>query len=324
MEQVIPLAVSLAVTAVLGLVLIPFLRRLKFGQSIREEGPAWHMSKQGTPTMGGWMFIAGITVSVLAFGLPLASQGIYAHLYILGFSWLYGLIGFVDDYVKVVKKRNLGLTAPQKFALQLAVAAVLILALRHSGYLTSDVYIPFVQVTLPLPWLVFLVTALIYTVGFVNAVNLTDGIDGLCTGVTLPVAGFFAVMSFSVWNRPEITLFSVALVGGLLGFLLFNFHPAKVFMGDTGSLFLGGAVCGLALAVDRPLLLVLVGLVYLIEMLSVVIQVLYFKATKGKRVFRMTPIHHHFELGGMGERTLFALFTGVTTVLCVITYFVEK
>lgn len=317
-----PLCLSLLVTAASGLVLVPFLRRLKLGQSIREEGPRWHMSKQGTPTMGGMMFIVGITAAVLAFGWRAMTEGEYAHLIVLGAAWAFGLIGFADDYVKVVKKRNLGLTAIQKFLLQLAVAAGLTFLLSRAGMLTDALYIPFAGVTLTLPWFVLLPLLFLFIVGFVNAVNLTDGVDGLCSGVTLPVALFFSLYCFHI-ARPELGLFAAVLAGGMVGFLLYNFHPAKVFMGDTGALFIGGALCGLALAVGRPLLLVPVGLIYIVETVSVVLQVVYFKLTHGRRLFRMSPIHHHFEMGGWSEKKLFFVFGGVTALLCVATFLLE-
>ncbi len=320
--MIIVFAASFILTALFGLLLVPYLRRRKLGQSIREEGPRWHLSKQGTPTMGGLMFIFGTTAAVLLFGAVYVPAGNYTHLYVLGFAWLYGLIGFVDDFFKVWRKQNLGLTALQKFALQLAVAAVLITLLRVTGHIAPEIYLPFIGLTFSLPWLIFLVLALLYTVGFVNAVNLTDGIDGLCTGVTLPIAAFFLAVSL-LTNRPDTGLFASALCGGLLAFLLFNFHPARIFMGDTGSLFLGGAVCGLALALNRPLILIVVGLIYVLETLSVVLQVLYFKLTHGKRLFRMSPLHHHFEMGGWSEKKIFFVSVFLTTALCVVSYYFQ-
>ena len=310
---------AFAVTLVAGFVLIPVLRRLKLGQTIKEIGPKWHMSKQGTPTMGGLIFILGITAAVLVMGWRQVSEGRYAHLLILGFALIYGAIGFIDDWFKVAKKQNLGLTALQKLALQLAVAAAFIAALRYFGYMTSDLYIPFWQISIPMPWLFLSVCALLVVAGMVNAVNLTDGVDGLCTGVTIPVAVFFTVLGF-VWALPELRLFGAALTGAMLGFLVFNFHPAKVFMGDTGSLFLGGAVCGVAFVCDAPLLLVITGFVYIVEMLSVMAQVFYFKLTKGKRLLKMSPLHHHFELCGWKEVKIFSVFTAVSAGLCALAY----
>jgi phospho-N-acetylmuramoyl-pentapeptide-transferase len=311
---------AMAVTALSGVLLIPALRKLKIGQSIKEIGPNWHMSKQGTPTMGGLMFMLGITAAVLAVGWPYALRGEFAHLFVLGFAWIYGVIGFLDDYHKVTKKQNLGLTALQKLALQLAVAAAFLALLRLFGYMKTDLYIPFWQVSIPMPWLLFAFCGLLVIGGMVNAVNFTDGVDGLCAGVTLPVAAFFTALGV-LWSRPSLQVFGAALCGGLLGFLLFNFHPAKVFMGDTGSLFLGGAVCGLAFVFDAPLLLAVCGLVYILELLSVILQVGWFRLTKGKRLFRMSPLHHHFELGGWSEYKVFAVFTAATALLCAAAYF---
>ncbi|MDR0381194.1 MAG: phospho-N-acetylmuramoyl-pentapeptide-transferase [Oscillospiraceae bacterium] len=316
-------ALSFGLTAASGLPLLPLLRRLKLGQSIREEGPRWHMSKSGTPTMGGLMFAVGITVTVLLLGLPYLSRGRYEHMLALAFAWLYGGIGFADDFFKVARRRNLGLTALQKLMLQLAAAAALLALMRLCGYTTADVYLPLLRLTAPLPWILFLTLALLYVAGFVNAVNLTDGVDGLCSGVTLPVAVFFAALCLA-WNRPAPALFAAALAGGTAGFLPYNFHPARVFMGDTGSLFLGGALCGLALAIDAPLLLPLVGLVYLIEIVSVVLQVGYFKATGGRRLFKMTPIHHHFEMSGWSEPKIFCVFSALTALLCLAVYLAER
>ena len=314
-----PLLLSLAVTAVAGLILLPILRRLKFGQSIREDGPRWHSGKQGTPTMGGFMFMTGITLTVIVLGWRPMLSGEYNHLVVLLFSWVYGFIGFIDDYVKVVKKRNLGLTALQKYILQLAAASTLILLLRSMNLISSHVYIPFFGTFLELPWLLFLPITLVFVTGFVNAVNLTDGVDGLCAGVTLPIALFFGLYAYQA-GQPTLGILGGALCGGMIGFLLFNFHPAKVFMGDTGALFIGGALCGLALAVGKPLLLVSTGLLFIVETLSVVIQVLYFKCSGGKRIFRMAPIHHHLEMGGWQEKKLVGVFFILSSLFCLITW----
>ncbi len=306
---------------VLGAVLIPLLRRLKAGQSIREEGPKWHMSKQGTPTMGGLMFIAAVTVTAFTLGLPGLLAGDTSGVFVLVFALVFGAIGFLDDYFKVVKKTNLGLTALQKFLLQMAAAAAFLVLLRATGHLSGAVTIPFFSVVIDVPWGIYLFIALFYVVGFVNAVNLTDGVDGLATGVTIPVTATFAGTFLLLRGEGNTAaLLAAALAGALIGFLFYNFHPARVFMGDTGSLFLGGALCGLAFACDVPLLLIPLGAIYLVEMFSVVLQVLYFKATHGKRLFRMSPIHHHFEMGGWSEKKLFFVFTLVTAALCALTY----
>ena len=302
-----------------GRLLIPVLRRLKAGQAIKEIGPTWHMTKQGTPTMGGLMFIIAIAVVLVVIGWKDLMAGRLGGLYTYLFALVFGAIGFLDDYMKVKKKENTGLTAGPKFLLQLAAAIVFTILLRNEGYLSPDLYIPFVNVTFQLPWVVYMVFAAFVMVGTVNAVNITDGIDGLSSSVTVPVAMFFTIVAVQ-WDRGEIGVVSGALVGGLLGFLIYNFHPAKVFMGDTGSLFMGGMVCGLAFALDMPLILILVGIIYIAETLSDIIQVTYFKATHGKRIFRMAPLHHHFEMGGWSEVKLVVVFTSVTVVFCVLAY----
>lgn len=320
MRYLISFLVAFAASALIGRFLIPWLHALKAGQSIKEIGPVWHMAKQGTPTMGGIMFIAGIFIAILVTGWQDFSQGRFGALFVFLFALVFGVIGFLDDFMKVKYHKNEGLTAPQKFLLQLAAAIVFTVLLRYTGYLTPDLYIPFFNVSFQLPWAVYMVFAAFVIVATVNAVNLTDGVDGLSTGVTLPVALFFLAVSL-MWKITDLSIFAAALVGGLCAFLIYNFHPAKVFMGDTGSLFLGGTVCGLAFALDIPLIIVLVGIIYLLETLSDIIQVTYFKLTHGKRIFRMAPLHHHFEMGGWSEEKLFTVFTLVTLVCCVLAYF---
>lgn len=320
MRYLISFLVAFAASALIGRFLIPWLHALKAGQSIKEIGPVWHMAKQGTPTMGGIMFIAGIFIAILVTGWKDFSQGRFGALFVFLFALVFGVIGFLDDFMKVKYHKNEGLTASQKFLLQLAAAIVFTVLLRYTGYLTPDLYIPFFNVSFQLPWAVYMVFAAFVIVATVNAVNLTDGVDGLATGVTLPVALFYLVVSL-MWKITDLSIFAAALVGGLCAFLIYNFHPAKVFMGDTGSLFLGGTVCGLAFALDIPLIIVLVGIIYLLETLSDIIQVTYFKLTHGKRIFRMAPLHHHFEMGGWSEEKLFTVFTLVTLVCCVLAYF---
>ena len=310
---------AFVLSAIFGKLVIPALRALKAGQSIREVGPSWHEGKSGTPTMGGIMFILAAGLCTVSGGWHAMRGGYYTHLIVLAFALVYGLIGFLDDYCKVRRKQNEGLTALQKLVLQLAAAAAYLALLRYTGSLTCDLYIPFFQVTFQINWIVYMIFAAFVLVGCVNAVNLTDGIDGLATGVTMPVMAFFAITAW-LWKQTTLAIFPAALFGALGGFLIYNFHPAKVFMGDTGSLFLGGAVCGLAFALDMPLVLILVGLVYLLETLSVILQVTYFKLTHGRRIFKMTPIHHHFELCGWSETKIFAVFVGVTVLMCVLAY----
>ena len=316
---VISVLVGFVVSALAGRLLIPMLRRMKAGQSIKEIGPTWHMSKQGTPTMGGLMFIIGIAVAVAAMGWQDFAAGKFGGGFVFLFALVFGIIGYIDDYFKVKKHENTGLTAPQKFLLQLAAAILFTVLMRNFGYLTPDLYIPFANVTLSVSWPVYMVFAAFVMVGCVNAVNITDGIDGLAAGVTMPVALFFTAVAWW-WGHTELGVFSGALLGGLAGFLIYNFHPAKVFMGDTGSLFLGGAVCGMAFALDIPLVLIPVGIIYIAETMSDIIQVGYFKLTHGKRIFRMAPLHHHLEMGGWSEVKLFTVFTGITLVMCALSF----
>ena len=305
---------------------IPWLRRQKAGQQIKEIGPKWHMSKSGTPTMGGVMFILAVTFVCLTLGFEGMLHGNYVHIFVLLFALVYGAIGFLDDWEKIRKKQNLGLSAKMKFLLQLAAALVFVLLMRQIGYLKTQLYIPFWHVTVHVPdWLYFIFAAFVI-VGTVNAVNLTDGLDGLASGTSVPVCLFFVAVTFAWGERfLELGLFASGLAGGLLGFLVYNFYPAKVFMGDTGSLFLGGAIAAMAFAYDMPLILVTLGIVYIIETLSDIIQVGYFKLTHGKRVFRMAPFHHHLEMGGWTgkkwkEVEIFALFSGISLLFAIISF----
>lgn len=311
------------ITSVIGMWLIPFLRRLHFGQTILDIGPAWHKSKQGTPTMGGIMFIAGITIAILAgwLTLELSEQGVAdasaaGSFYLWGgllMALAFGLIGFLDDYISVVKKQNLGLKAGQKSLAQLLVAVVY-LAAQQIFAPTTSFWLPFIgDLDIGIfyyPLLLFII------VGTVNAVNLTDGIDGLDASVTMVAAMGFMVIA-SIAGFSQMNLLAAALAGGCLGFLVWNFHPAKVFMGDTGSLFLGGMVVALAFGLRRPVLLVFIGIVYVVETLSDIIQIGSVKLT-GKRVFKMAPIHHHFEMSGWSEVKIVAVFSAVTAVGCLI------
>lgn len=309
--------VAFGISALLGKALIPWLHRLKFGQTIREEGPSWHQNKQGTPTMGGIMFIAGL---VAAFFLSLMTARL------LHFPGIFdipndtarllagaalacgcGLIGFADDYIKVVKKRNLGLTARQKLLLQLLFSAAYAVTLYV--YDGGAFQIPFFGTV---HWgLFFIPFCMFVIVAMTNATNLTDGVDGLC-GMT----GFVAALAFlvlaGICGIFGQCLFAVALAGALAGFLLWNLHPAQVFMGDTGSLFIGGALTALAFGIEQPFLLVPVGILYIAENMSVILQVGYFKLTHGKRLFKMSPLHHHFELCGWSENRIVMVFSLVT------------
>ena len=309
--------ISFFIAAALGRWMVPFLHRINFGQTIRDVGPSWHRKKNGTPTMGGFLFIAGILVStVVCVSFYIAQTGLgQANALMrtriaagLLMACGFGLIGFFDDYIKVVKKRNLGLSVRQKLVLQFLVAGAYLYSLHASG-MGSKTLIPFAGgVDLGA---FYWVICLLGIVGMVNAVNFTDGIDGLNASVT-----FFACVSFlivaGILKMAPVGIFAAAGAGGCLGFLVWNFNPAKVFMGDTGSLFLGGVVCALGFSLNVPVLVLPVGIVYLCEIFSVVLQVVYFKATHGKRLFKMSPIHHHFELCGWSEVKICFVFSAVT------------
>lgn len=320
------LAATLAfgITAALGKAVIPWLHKLKYGQTIKEIGPTWHEKKQGTPTMGGIMFMAGI-VGSLIICLPvyyhLLKNGRITSYYETTSYWvriiagilmalLFGAVGFLDDYIKVVKKQNDGLTPSQKMIFMILITCAYLATLTMIGDATVTT-IPFIGDVNVHFW--FYPISLLMMVGFVNAVNLTDGIDGLCSSVTFFVAIIFIMIS-GMRNMFGMSIFASAVAGGCIGFLVWNFFPAKVFMGDTGSLFLGGLFCALAYGVNMPILIPLVGIIYLCEAGSVMIQVAYFKATHGKRIFKMSPIHHHFELSGWSEVKIVWVFSLVTLI----------
>ncbi len=296
---------AFALAAIIAPALIPALHRLKFGQEIREVGPKWHKKKSGTPTMGGVIFIIPTVVCAALFIRSLTG------LILVAFSVAFGLIGFVDDYIKVVKKRNLGLTERQKFGLQLIASVVFLFAAMKFDILSSDIMIPFSSKTVDMG-ILYIPFALFVMLGTTNAVNLTDGIDGLAASVTAVVCVFFGAAAL-ITGSIEVAEFAFIVFGGCFGFWLFNRYPARVFMGDTGSLFLGGAVCAMALLLKMPIILAIVGGVYVIETVSVIIQVTSFKLT-GKRVFKMTPIHHHFEMSGFSENKIVCMAV-VTTLL---------
>lgn len=314
---------SFFITMILGIWIIPLLRKLKYGQTILEIGPSWHKSKDGTPTMGGIMFIIGIILSsVVCVLLFYSTHSISLDLMIskdttvrifagLGMAFLYGVIGFIDDYIKVVKKRNLGLNAKQKLVMQFAVVIGYLAVIKYVGGASSETVIPFIG-TVDLGIFYWIISAIVI-VGVVNAVNLSDGIDGLDGSITF----FAAVIMMTIASficMTDVSIVAGALAGGCLGFLIWNFHPAKVFMGDTGSLFLGGMVCAITYSMNMPILILLIGIMYLIEMFSVILQVTYFKATKGKRLFKMSPIHHHFEMSGWSEIKITVVFSIITVL----------
>lgn len=307
----IPIIIAFIISVVLGPVIIPFLRKLKFGQTVRDDGPQSHLKKNGTPTMGGLIFLISVILTSCIF-MKDYPQIIPILFVTVGF----GVIGFLDDYIKIVLKRSEGLTPAQKMFGQILVTGVFAVYMYKFSNVSLEMIIPFFPgKTLDLGFLTIPVMFLAI-IGTVNGVNFTDGLDGLATSVTIMVAVFFGVvalgMGSSVWP------IACAVIGALLGFLLFNVYPASVFMGDTGSLALGGFVAAIAYMLQMPIFILIVGLIYWIEIFSVIIQVTYFKISHGKRIFRMAPIHHHFELGGWSETRVVAVFTIVTAILCLI------
>ena len=322
--------IAFVISAVVGKLLIPVLHKLKYGQTILDIGPSWHKKKEGTPTMGGIMFIIAIIVATAVVTICLAvfgniyeptgysfSKEVFMMVISLAMAFLYGAVGFLDDYIKVVKKRNLGLTAKQKLGFQFVIAIAFVVINAFFGY-GSKTYIPFLgTVDFGSFAIVYYILCVIVIVGIVNAVNLADGIDGLVGSETFFVALFYMIIA-GIMTSPATSVLSSAVAGGCLGFLIWNFNPAKVFMGDTGSLFLGGIVCAMAFAMNIPVILIPMALVYIIEMLSVILQVTYFKLTHGKRLFKMSPIHHHFEKCGWSETKIVVVFSSFTVVVGVI------
>ena len=309
------IVIAAVITGLLGYFMVPFLHKIKFGQTIREVGPSWHKNKQGTPTMGGIMFIIGSSVAaVICIAFLWLNGGAETQLMLVKvvagalMAVGFGIVGFLDDYISIKKHRNLGLTEIQKLILQFIIVGAYLLSVALAGG-TTETVIPFLG-SVDLGFFYYILAA-VFIVGMVNAVNFTDGIDGLNTSVTLVVALVFSVIAMLL-NRVGLSLYAAAIVGAMIGFLFWNANPAKVFMGDTGSLFLGGAVCALAFGVDMPILLILIGIIYIVEILSVVLQVTYFKISHGKRIFKMAPIHHHFEMCGWNENKSCFVFSGVT------------
>lgn len=292
--------------------IIPMLRKLKFGQSILEIGPNWHKGKSGTPTMGGIIFIIAAILGSCFFIRDL--KGVF----VIVFSLLSGLIGFLDDYIKVVKKRNLGLSPMAKIILMLLISTLFCVLGIEFGIIKTTLHIPFTGIYIELGYYISLLLVFML-IGFINSVNLTDGIDGLAASVTTVVSIFFILLSMT-FLESGLTYFSSALCGGLCGFLMYNLNPAKVFMGDTGSLFLGGAVSALAILNDEPLIIAIVGVIYLFEAISVMLQVGYFKISGGKRIFKMAPFHHHLEMCGYSENKIVLLFSGITLIAALISY----
>lgn len=309
-KLVLPVLISFAVSVILCPIVIPFLHKLKFGQYVREEGPESHLKKAGTPTMGGLIFLLSLVLTCIFF--IKGNQEVVPVLFVtLGF----GLIGFLDDYIKVVMKRSLGLRAWQKMLGQFLVTGVFAYYLLKYTDLGTGTYIPFygeVNMSTPL----FVIMLFFVFLGTVNGVNFTDGLDGLASSVTVIVATFFSVVAVGTSNG--VAPITCAVVGSLLGFLLYNVYPAKVFMGDTGSLALGGFVAATAYMLKIPVFIPIIGFIYLFEIVSVMLQVSYFKLTKGKRIFKMAPVHHHFELCGWSETRVVAVFSCVTALLCLV------
>ncbi len=316
----IPMIISFVLAVVLGIFILPLLKKLKASQTERSDGPSTHLGKTGTPTMGGVIFLIAF-FAVSAFYVPMHKNIIPVLISTFGFA----AVGFADDFIKVILKRSMGLRAWQKLALQIIVSAVVIYYVIAWTNVSFDMIVPFssaftlggTAVTISLGW--FTIPAeFIVLCGTVNGSNFTDGLDGLATLVTIIISGFIIMASLK--TGAGITPAAAAMMGGLFGFLIFNRHPAKVFMGDTGSLALGGFVASSAIMMNMPIFIVIVAFVYLAEVCSVIIQVLYFRATGGKRFFRMAPIHHHFELGGWSEVRVVFMFSALTLILCIIGY----
>src|SRR5690625_4955224 len=315
------LAISFLITVLISPIFIPFLRRLKFGQSIREEGPQSHMSKSGTPTMGGLMIMFSITITSLIVAFKFMESPVTYEFWLLLFVLLgFGLLGFLDDFIKVALKRNLGLTSMQKLIGQIVISVIFFITLKMQQFPTY-VEIPGTNIQWELGW-GYALLIIFMLVGSSNAVNLTDGLDGLLAGTAAVAFGAFGILSWFLFPDSGIAIFSLAIVGSLLGFLVFNSHPAKVFMGDTGSLALGGAIAGIAILTKLEILLVIIGGVFVIETLSVIIQVISFKTT-GKRVFKMSPLHHHYELLGWSEWRVVTTFWFIGLIFATLGIYIE-
>nr|WP_263328097.1 phospho-N-acetylmuramoyl-pentapeptide-transferase [Neobacillus sp. Marseille-Q6967] len=320
LEQVIffTILMGFLITVLLSPIFIPFLRRLKFGQSIREEGPKSHQVKTGTPTMGGIMILFSIIITTLVMTGKFSEPTVKTYLLLL-VTFGFGLLGFLDDFIKVALKRNLGLTSKQKLLGQIIISVIFYLVYKQNGFPTV-ITLPISGYSIDLGWF-FVFFIVFWLVGFSNAVNLTDGLDGLVSGTAAIAFGAYAVLA---WNQSqlEVAIFSVAVVGAVLGFLVFNAHPAKVFMGDTGSLALGGAIATIAILTKLEILLIIIGGVFVIETLSVILQVISFKTT-GKRIFRMSPLHHHYELIGWSEWRVVVTFWSVGLILAILGIYIE-
>ena len=312
-ETILAVIIAFVISAILCPIVIPFLHKLKFGQQVRDDGPQAHLKKQGTPTMGGLVILSSIIITSLLY-LKDYPKIIPVLFVTAGF----GVIGFLDDYIKIVMKRSEGLNPGQKLAGQIIITGIFAYYIITSDEIGTQMLIPFTGQYLVMPVWLFVPALFFIVLGTDNGVNFTDGLDGLCTSVTILVATFFTIVA--IGENSGISPITGAVVGSLLGFLLFNVYPARVFMGDTGSLALGGFVAGTAYMMQMPLFIIIVGLIYLVEVLSVIIQVTYFKKTGGKRIFKMAPIHHHFELCGWSETRVVAVFSIITAILCLVAY----
>ncbi len=314
------LLISFFVTVILGMIIIPILRKFKVGQIEREDGPKSHLKKQGTPTMGGIMMIIAMIIVVTGayIYLSITNQGDLANnlLPILMLTIGFGVIGFIDDFKKLVLKNTKGLKPSYKMLGLLIISVAYVIYLVYGLHIGTDTYIPIIKDYIDIPIYIYIPFAILVILGTTNAVNLTDGIDGLASSVSTCIITCLTIIGI-IFNHQEISIFGSCVIGAVLGFLMFNLHPAKVFMGDTGSLLLGGVISAMALYLKMPLLLIVIALVPVLETISVIIQVIYFKKT-GKRVFKMTPIHHHFELSGWKENKVVAVFTLFTLILCII------
>jgi len=312
-ETILAVIIAFVISAILCPIVIPFLHKLKFGQQVRDDGPQAHLKKQGTPTMGGLVILSSIIITSLLY-LKDYPKIIPVLFVTAGF----GVIGFLDDYIKIVMKRSEGLNPGQKLAGQFIITGIFAYYIITSDEIGTQMLIPFTGQYLVMPVWLFVPALFFIVLGTDNGVNFTDGLDGLCTSVTILVATFFTIVA--IGENSGISPITGAVVGSLLGFLLFNVYPARVFMGDTGSLALGGFVASSAFMMQMPLFIAVVGLIYLVEVLSVIIQVTYFKKTGGKRIFKMAPIHHHFELCGWSETRVVAVFSIITAILCLVAY----
>ena len=324
-ELMAGLAVAFAIVYVLMFVAIPYLRKLKFGQQIIEEyGPTWHKNKQGVPTMGGIVFIIASVLVFVFFGFKYYSA--VSFLSSKGFACLItscflGLVGFLDDFIKIKKKHNMGLTESQKLILQVVIAGAFVIFTALNRDYGTFIFLPTFDgsgesICIDIGFFAYIIW-FCAIIGFTNAVNFTDGIDGLATGVTIPVLIFFVFVA-NITYKAELSVLSMVVIGACIGFLIFNWHPARIFMGDTGSMFLGGIVTTVAISLDMTIVLLVAGIVYLIEAFSVIIQRTYFKLTHGKRLFKMTPIHHSFELSGWKEEVIVLSFSAVSVIACVL------